>query len=207
MLTRKEFIQNHWKYYLMLESKFISTTNYVELSTDNFDTFSNEYASLIQLIGAELDCFFKEYCGFNKEDIKNISDYARYILADYADIKNQEISITDYDIGLKPFETWDASRAKQSLPWWEAFDKIKHNRVDNKNIASLRNVLDILGALFLIEMKYLKKISEQFEVPDIPDDESKIFSLKNWDYKYLSMEDAFFHLVDNASSLFNQEND
>ena len=56
-MTRKEFLQNHWMYYLMLEKKFINTTMYVEVSTPNYSTFSYEYASLLQLIGAELDSF------------------------------------------------------------------------------------------------------------------------------------------------------
>lgn len=54
-------------YYLMLEKKFINTTMYVEVSTLNYSTFSNEYASLLQLIGAELDSFFKAYCGYDAE--------------------------------------------------------------------------------------------------------------------------------------------
>lgn len=33
-----------WEYYLLLESDFIQTLNYVELSTENYDTFSKEYA-------------------------------------------------------------------------------------------------------------------------------------------------------------------
>ena len=41
----------------MLEKKLMTTFNYVGLSTSNFSTFSNEYALLIQSIGAELDSF------------------------------------------------------------------------------------------------------------------------------------------------------
>lgn len=37
---------------------------YIELDWQNAGTFSNEYALLLQSIGAELDNFFKVYCGF-----------------------------------------------------------------------------------------------------------------------------------------------
>ena len=63
-MTRKELSRNYWRYYGMLEDKFLATVNYVELNQANFQSFSNEYALLLQAIGAELDNFFKAYCGF-----------------------------------------------------------------------------------------------------------------------------------------------
>lgn len=57
-MTRKEFLQHYWRYYLVLEEKFKNTLNYIELDWQNAGTFSNEYALLLQSIGAELDNFF-----------------------------------------------------------------------------------------------------------------------------------------------------
>ena len=88
-MNTQEFEKNYWRYYLMLETKFAQTLQYVTLSSDNFDTYSNEYAHLIQTVGAELDAFFKVYCGFAPLDYKNISDYAAVILQDWSDIKNK----------------------------------------------------------------------------------------------------------------------
>ena len=58
-MTREEFLNNYWAYYLMLEDRFVHTLNYVELSQDNEDVYSNEYAAIIHIIGAEIDSFFK----------------------------------------------------------------------------------------------------------------------------------------------------
>ena len=74
-MNRKELSQNHWKYYLMLEKRFVESIEFVELHEDNFDAFSNGYALLIQAIGAELDTVFKEFCGFNTTDRKTVADY------------------------------------------------------------------------------------------------------------------------------------
>ena len=64
-MDRQNFIQCYWLYYLELEKKFINTLNYVEMSLENANTFSNEYAFLLQSIGAELDNFFKVYLKLN----------------------------------------------------------------------------------------------------------------------------------------------
>ena len=48
-MTRDQFIREYWNYYLMLEKKFITTTLYVALSEDNFNTFSNNNNSQHQI--------------------------------------------------------------------------------------------------------------------------------------------------------------
>lgn len=196
MMSRKEFLQNYWSYYLMLERKFLATVSFVKIATENFNTFSDEYASLLQTIGAEMDSFFKVYCNFKGNDKnKNIANYATFVLNDYPDIKKQEIEVFDTDIVISPFKNWNRSEAKQSLSWWVAFDNMKHNRVDSQKGASLENVLNMLGALFLLEMKYLSKISAENNEPDIPNKESELFSLKCWEFKHVSARNINLKLV------------
>lgn len=200
-MTRDQFIREYWNYYLMLEKKFITTTLYVALSEDNFNTFSNEYVSQLQLIGSELDVLFKQYCGFDLDEIKNISHYASSILSSYPEIRQQEIEVIGADMVIQPYKDWDSNRAKQSLTWWTAFDEIKHNRIGKTANASLKNVLNILGALFLIEMKFLKNISAENNEPDIPNEESVLFTLRGWEFKYMSGGDAFIEFIDMASDM------
>ena len=107
-MNRKELSQNHWKYYLMLEKRFVESIEFVELHEDNFDAFSNGYALLIQAIGAELDTVFKEFCGFNTTDRKTVADYAQYILTNTPDIKNQKISVQEYD-SCKSFNSFPST--------------------------------------------------------------------------------------------------
>ena len=116
----------------MLEKRFVESIEFVELHTDNFDAFSNGYALLIQAIGAELDTVFKEFCGFNTTDRKTIADYAQHILTNTPDIKNQKISVQEYDIEIQPFMNWDINQPGQSLQWWGAFTDVKHNRYEQQ---------------------------------------------------------------------------
>lgn len=54
-MTTQDFLQDYWKYYIMLEEKFLRTLTYVELSKSNYSTYSMEYAHIIQSVGAELE--------------------------------------------------------------------------------------------------------------------------------------------------------
>ncbi len=112
-MRRQDFLNNFWGYYLMLEKKLMTTFNYVELSTSNFSTFSNEYALLIQSIGAELDSFFKLYCSFDFNERKNISHYANVILDNEPDIVNIELNILSKQLSIKPFESWSLNHRKR----------------------------------------------------------------------------------------------
>ena len=190
-MRRQDFLNNFGGYYLMLEKKLMTTFNYVELSTSNFSTFSNEYALLIQSIGAELDSFFKLYCSFDFNERKNISHYANVILANEPDIVNIELNILSKQLSIKPFESWSLNHPAQSLVWWQSYDNIKHSRTANFTDSSLKNTLYILGALYILESKYLVKIVDVSCEPDIPDEESHLFRFKNPINQVNSMRNIF----------------
>lgn len=155
-MTRQEFLNNYWRFYLLMEDKFVKSLSYVELCEDNYDTYSIEFVSQLREIGSEVDVIMKEICGFNQSDKKNISDYANIILVTYADIVNQVISGKKID--FKPFENWSISNPASSLLWWDAYNGVKHGRVEKFSLANLRNVFNALGALFILNNYLLKKL-------------------------------------------------
>lgn len=193
-MTRKELSRNYWRYYRMLEDKFLATANYVEINPANFNSFSNEYALLLQSIGAELDNFFKVYCGFNLTERKNIGDYVTSILSDFPSITSEQIRVLGTDITVTPFAGWNATTLAQSLSWWMAFDHIKHNRIGNFPEANQENVLNMLAALFLLEVKMFTKATKDDPAQglaevDIPSEDSKVFGLPVWNFRCISADD------------------
>lgn len=195
-MTRQDFLCDYWSYYLMLEKRLLSTFNYVELDPSNYSTYSNEYAALIQTIGAELDAFFKLYCSFQPTERKTIADYANYILPSDPSIINTELIVSIKRISITPFSTWQQTSAAQSLFWWQAFDDIKHSRTANFANASMKNALYILAALYILETKFLVRIIDSKHEPDIPDEESSLFSFKNRINKVLSNNNMFLFPTD-----------
>ena len=184
-MNRDEFTKSYWRFYILLENKFIGTLNYVELTKDNFKTYSIEYAHQLLAIGSELDTFFKIYCEFNPNDPKKMSNYKKNILKSYPEIMSQEITVFNTEIKLIPYENFDQfapKHRKDILQWWIAYNSVKHNRQKQLNQASLGNVINALSALYLIEMKYLQIITKETEETDEPDIKSEIFQLENWEF-------------------------
>lgn len=189
-MTREKFLKSYWRYYLLLEEKFMQSINYVELSEKNFPTYSIEYAYLLQTIGSELDTFFKFYCGFDLEESKTMKDYRSHVLGKYPEIVNRTITVAEFSLTLTPFKDWNT----QSLKWWKAYNSVKHNRYDKLSLACLENVVNALAALFLLELKHLKELAEGDQGFNRPDKESNLFTLPDWEYNCVPASEAFLEI-------------
>lgn len=190
-MERSVFLNKYWRYYLLLESKLINTFRFVEPVEENYETFSNEFVLLIQSIGAELDLLFKQFCALKLEERHNINDYYDLTINKFPEICESEIGVKEFRINLRPFFGWNREQPAQSLRWWYAYNCIKHNRIMSQHNANLENVLNILGALFLLEMKYIRIISDANNEPDVPDNMSKLFYIKGWESQWRNMQSVF----------------
>lgn len=178
-MERKEFINLFWNYYLNLENRFINTTQYVEVDENNYQTFSIEYIGLLQSICAEIDTIIKEICGFNQEDFKKISMYYEKIMKDpfFKNIMDEETIYIYKKINIKPFNQWDEENSPQ---WWKSYNDVKHERVAKYKKGNLKNVLNALSALYILERYKIKDIANKTnESLDIPEIDSNVFRLKN----------------------------
>ena len=188
-MEREAFLQNYWNYYLVLENRFINAVNYVALNSDNYNTYSFEFVNLILLIGSELDVTMKYLSGISEGDRASIQNYADKILVEYPEILTREIKIQGMADTCKPFEGWNVDHPADSLVGWNAYNSVKHGRVSNLKEAKLINVLNLLACLYVIENYVLKDVAEENDDIDIPDQDSKLFVLKDWKRKYISSAD------------------
>ena len=179
-MKRTDF-QEYWRYYIHLETLLIKTFDFVALTRNNYPTYSNQYASILQLTGSELDSFFKYY--INPKG-RNIKDYMQSFVKKHPELIEQEVEILDSDIILKPFEKCEGVLCDTPMFWWKAFTDIKHNRVKNFLKANLCNCLNALAALYMIECQCIRDIAESDGEIDIPVPESKLFDLKNWESNF-----------------------
>lgn len=72
--------------------------------------------------------------------------------------------------GMNPFSGWNASKPTQSLPWYDAYNKIKHDREANFSEAKLYHAIEavagcvvMLAAQFGIEALQRHQLKRMFE--------------------------------------------
>lgn len=193
-MNREEFCKYHWEYYLVLEKDFLGTERYVsfelgdnylynqELPMDlgNSLTFSNEYIKQYQAVCSEVDVIMKSICrelgSTSAIEMKN--GYTTTILNNWSTIKQQKVKMKD--IELQPFSNWEQSPNYKSPDWWNPYNKVKHERIIHFKNANLKNILNALAGLFVLENYFVKFIGDRDNDMDVPNDISRIFEMVNY---------------------------
>lgn len=193
-MNRDEFCKYHWEYYLVLEKDFLETERYISFDLgDNYlyddrettnignsMTFSNEYIKQYQTICSEIDVVMKSICNeLGNSSADNIKGYTPVILSKWSNITQQKVKIRD--IELQPFMNWKDEPNYKSPDWWKPYNKVKHERIDCYKMANLKNVLNSLAGLFILENYFIKYIGDRDNDMDVPNDISKMFKMINFD--------------------------
>lgn len=153
------------EYYLSIESDLKRCANYVAFTTDNFSTYSVEFAKIIMASSAEIDTIAKELCKLIDPTVnaKNIIQYADCIKKEYPNLARIKVVMPRYGIRIAPWDSWYNG---QSPKWWQSYNSIKHDRVNNFKEASLKNAIDALAGLLSINLYYcLKKKGRLLDIP------------------------------------------
>lgn len=202
-MKKADFLNNYWRFYLLMEDKFVKALPYVELCEDNYGTYSIEFVSQLREIGSEIDVIMKELCGFSQTERKTMSDYAPKMIEEFPNIKNQ--TICGRTIEIKPFENWDLSKAASSLEWWDAYNWVKHGRTENFPLAKMENIFNALGALFILNNYLLKKVVDQTGEFDDLKENSSLFRMKDWQTKAINTNECITVLYGGENALTEKE--
>ena len=138
----------YWQHFLALESDFAATARYVELSQQNFGTFSVEYAKLLLAIGSEVDVLCKLICERidNAARRGNIDDYRTCITA-HSQIASEEVHVRRYGLAFTPWAAWGAG---MNPDWWRSYNNVKHRRDSHFHEANLENCSNAVAGLFVV---------------------------------------------------------
>jgi hypothetical protein len=123
---------------------------YTEPSTNGLNSYGHKPRELLILACTEVENQWKQalttagatpsHQGFTTNEYVKLLPKLK--LAEFA------ITIRPYkDLGsIRPFATWHASSPTKSLPWYEAYNKTKHDRTEHFKDATLLNCLHAVTA-------------------------------------------------------------
>lgn len=170
-----------WFLYSKLERDFIDTTSYVALETVHDNVWSEKFGEILTRTGDLVDSFFRLMIDSKSLDAETqVKTLRAKILTEQKTNANWFPKITDFsatfdpifklssveveaDYGLTyygkllPFKNFD----KQSPPWWEPYNKVKHEIFEQiEKRATLENVINALASLFVLNI--LHKESQRY---------------------------------------------
>ena len=180
-MKQNDFIKLFWNQYLDIESEMLECLKYIELSEEHYTVYSAKFVSIILECGAEIDNVFRNICNIDMGTRSNISTYYDKVIAQFPNLQHSIAIIKSTPLSFQPFKTWSQSQPSKSIPWWENYNSVKHDRVNNFKLASFENALTILSALFILEMLYYDKLYnvDSTAYCNIPDKMSNLFKLKD----------------------------
>ena len=164
-----------------LLSKLNQIFQTIHPSDDNMNSYGHEIRNLLILSCTEVEAQLKgvlEANGYNKDRYKT-TDFVKILPA--MKLNEYFIKMPSYP-SIKhssPFKNWKASSPTQSLAWYNAYNKTKHDRENNFSKANLQNTIDAVSAVFVLFFAQYGAIESRRWSPEI----MNFFELKqtpNW---------------------------
>ena len=96
---------------------------------------------------------------------EKVSGEAEFNMGDYRTLLEAEFNLSRCEVQLRPYQqnhpslkSPDGFRLQpftqwandEKLPWWDAFTKLKHDRINNFRLATLGNAIHALAAVFVV---------------------------------------------------------
>lgn len=120
----------------------------------NLNSYGHEIRNIIILACTEIDAQMKS-C-LTKNEVKSSGSY--FTTKDYVKLL-QPLHLMDYSLSFyrfenigdfKPYSEWNEKNPTVSLPWYDAYNKIKHDRETYFPLANLANAINSIMALAII---------------------------------------------------------
>ncbi len=123
----------------------------VQPVAENYNVFGHEIRNLLILACTECEAFWKAILDANGKKGSNTRDYAH--LAEPMKLAEYEVVLTYYPWieGRNPFQKWLPWQSNAiGLPWYHAYNKVKHDRERDFKRATLIHAIDAVTACFVM---------------------------------------------------------
>jgi hypothetical protein len=138
----------------LLQKDFLNLFEYIEPVDAHLAVYSHRIYELQLRACTEFESLCKEVLGSKGLPAKNITDFAQLEVHYewYTTLSQIEVGLHIWipqPIYCRPFETWAGSK-RTSPPWYQAYNRVKHNRRNRFADANLLNLVHAISGVFLI---------------------------------------------------------
>lgn len=189
-------INEHFNFYLENENQFLSAERYAYICQKCKSTYSFVYANLLMNICSDFESLIRAY--FNREDDNpiEINEIIALMSADenLKSIFSETCQFRNSDYGvLRPLEIATNQKTnKNSFKWWSAYNSVKHNKAKKLFHAKQENILNALGALYILNRYVLSIITKENDNIGVFSNDRYLFKLSNLKSRYKATTNTFF---------------
>ena len=157
-----EIWKNYWPIYQNLEKEIQRLSFDIQFCDKHAGVFSVKITSLLSWISAECEGSAKilaKRAGLKINGKKCFFNYMKNLSGKYKKMTSAEIEI------IWPFQNFSQSKVKpfenlaigKNPVWFNAYNKVKHDRENNIKDGNLKNVIDSLAGLFVLNILLRKE--------------------------------------------------
>jgi len=140
----------------LLKDMLVDLFRVVDPHSDNFDAFGHKIRNVMLLACTEVESQWKAVLRENEyyatTDNFNTNDYFK--LASALRLSEYDLSLPFYPEcpKLSPFDNWNVTQPTQSIQWYDAYNKVKHDREQNFREAKLRYAIEGVAAVVIVNI-------------------------------------------------------
>lgn len=142
---------DHWYIFLAIEADLEATGRYVEPREANDLCFSVEFARILMSASAEAEVAAKILCQAREPgaSLRSIDDWRDIFARHYPKFPSMEVLLPRASRKLTPWADWGAGA---NPSWWNAHNRVKHQRDHYFTEANLVNAINAVAGLLCLQL-------------------------------------------------------
>jgi len=160
----------HWNYFISIEDDLNRLSRFIEFDKNNENVFSIELVRLLLSSSSEFEVVSKEICLLKRPGEK-VGNFREKLFSIFPILPDLELIIPRYNLNNIPLENW---KSNKDADWWTSYNLVKHMRQRHFELANLKNVIESIGALYIINLFYYNSLQEQNNGKNVPMEETTL---------------------------------
>jgi hypothetical protein len=157
----------------------------VHPAPQNFASYGHEIRNLLILAATEVESHCKGVLKANSRVADNTNEYVKLVAAMKLDEYAVSLPFYPWLDPMPPFQRWSSADPTKSLPWYDAYHAIKHNRESEFQKGTLLCALEgVCGCAVMLfapfgtyGFHYREQINSFFELAEAPEwDVSEVYA-------------------------------
>ena len=157
MITYTDKKNIHWNYFISIEDDLYKLSRYIEFDKKNETVFSIELVRLLIASSSEFEVVAKELYKIKSQNNRT-GNIRKNLQLFYPFISDLEIIVPRFGLQYTPLLNW---KTDNDCEWWNSYNLVKHLRNSSYEKANLKNAINSIGALYIVNLFYYNALQEK----------------------------------------------